>query len=160
MKRKQFLFVIFFFIAFLTACGGGNTDTPVPEENDLTIQYQKLLDSAASFNELHSGILTVDMKYVQKYIDTQGKEDNEYTARHTNTVNYQKSEEGYDFIQIILQADQEVPSGFRQKDGIYTQYLYQPYDDGTFEWREGAASLDQYELPHLCGCHVHRSNPA
>ena len=148
MKRRQFIFMILFFIVFLAACSGaGNTDVPVSEEKDLKDQYQKLLDSAASFSELNSGILTVDMNYVQRYIDILGKEDNEYDAQHTTTVNYQKREEGYDFIQIIRQADQELPSGLRQKDGIGTQYVYQPYDDGTFEWREGAASLDQYELP-------------
>ncbi|NCB43346.1 MAG: hypothetical protein EOM59_12115 [Clostridia bacterium] len=146
--KKISTFTILFAILFMVACkGSGSVEIPEEQIGNIDESYALLEEAVSTFGVLSSGTLEMSMRYEQKHIDVSGQGESLYENEQTKTVHFAKAGAGYNFIEIVETNEQDVPIGYKQEDGVYTQYNYMAYDEGTFQWMEGAAELANDALP-------------
>lgn len=147
MKKSVFLLIFFTFL-FMVACEK-NVPVELPEDQEGLIDedYAVLEQAVSSFNALESGTMQIQIDYMQNHIGVSGQGESVYQSLDTHTVSFAKAGQNYNFIKIVEAQEQTAPMGYKQEDGVYTMYNYVAYDDGTFQWKEGAAELEYYALP-------------
>ena len=146
---KKFAVMLMLFVAlFAIACGNNaSVDPPKEEESSVDEHYSALEQAIVAFNALDFGALQVQSNYTQKHIGINGQDGSSYQSAEKSTIEFIKAGQNYNFIQMIEPQDESLPFGYKQENGVHTMYNYAAYDDGTFQWREGAAELDYYNLP-------------
>lgn len=148
MIKKTAISLLLLSVVFMTACGGdGSVQQPEEGEDHIGENYAALRQVVSSFDAMTSGTLQIVIDYNQKHVEVGGQGGSEYNSIETKTIDFVKSGPGYHFIEIVEAEDQNVPKGYKQEDGVYTMYHYEAYQDGTFQWVEGAAELGYYDLP-------------
>lgn len=147
MKKSAVLW-IFLAVLFMAACGKDvPVDTPQEQESLINEDYAALEQAVSAFNALSSGTMQIQIDYMQKHAEANGQGGSVYQSLDKHTISFVKAGQNYNFIKIVEAQEQTVPMGYKQQDGVYTTYNYEAYGDGTFQWKEGAAELEYYELP-------------
>lgn len=135
----------------MVACGktGAGNQTE-GQKVEVAESYTALDEAISTFTALDSGTLRMVIEQNQNHKEANGQSENPYKNVETKTIKFVRSGDYYNFIETDETDETEerdVPVGYKQKDGIRTFYNYMAYDNGTFQWGEGIAELDQYGLP-------------
>ena len=158
MNKKWMTLSAICLVLLFSACGGKPepvVELPEDSINEIQETYEQLQEAAAAFRQLDAGVLQIVSEQTQRHIESGSGQANEYVEKTEDTIRFRKTDQGYDLIRISRSEGQDVPTGYKQENGILTLYNYRAHEDGTFEWKEAAAEKNHYRLPEEADLFVH-----